>query len=82
LPDGIYLQEIERVGDKVTLLGFANSNSNISLLMRNIYGSSWLENPQLIEIKKIDNKKQSEIHSTNHEENNFKLSFNLDRHKL
>jgi len=82
LPDGIYLQEIERVGDKVTLLGFANYNSNISLLMRNINRSSWLESPQLIEIKKIDDKKQSEINLTNHGENDFKLSFNLARHKL
>ena len=80
LPDGIYLQEIERVGDRVTLLGFANYNSNISLLMRNIDRSSWLKNPQLIEIKKIDDKKQSEKHSTNHEKNDFKLSFNLARH--
>ncbi len=77
LPDGIYLQEIERVGDKVIILGFADSNSNISLLMRNIDKSAWLSSPKLIEIKKIDDKKSSARNLSNHEGNNFKLSFML-----
>lgn len=70
MPDGVYLNHVERMGDKVTLLGYAESNTNISLLMRNIESSAWIQNPVLTEIKKSSEAK-------NLGENAFKLSFVL-----
>ena len=70
LPDGVYLYQISRVGDKVTLLGYAQSNTNISDLMRSISHSVWTQDPQLTEIKKTLEKERSD-------NNEFKLSFIL-----
>ena len=70
IPDGVYLYQIGRVGDKVTILGYAESNTNISQLMRSIEKSVWTQDPELTEIKKITDVKQSN-------ENEFKLSFIL-----
>ena len=70
LPDGVYLYQIKREGDKVTVLGYAESNTNISNLMWNIEGSSWIQDPELTEIKKATDTKQAD-------ENQFKLSFIL-----
>ncbi len=70
IPDGVYLYEIDRVGDKVTLLGYAESNTNISQLMRSIQNSVWTQDPELTEIKKATEAKQPD-------KNEFKLSFIL-----
>ena len=70
MPDGVYLNQIERLGDKITLLGYAESNTNISRLMRDIQASVWIQDPELTEIKKATEAKQSD-------ENTFKLSFVL-----
>ncbi len=34
IPDGVYLNKMERVDNKITLYGYADSNSNVSTLMR------------------------------------------------
>lgn len=70
LPDGIYLTEIDRVGNVVTILGSSDSNSDISLLMKNIQGSEWIKNPTLTDIKRADEKNPQSV-------NEFKLSFTL-----
>lgn len=70
MPDGVYLNHVERVGDKVTLLGYAESNTNISLLMRHIESNAWIQNPVLTEIKKS-------VEAKKPDENEFKLSFIL-----
>ncbi len=70
LPDGVYLYQVQRVGDKITLLGYAESNTNISKLMRSIQGSAWIQEPELTEIKKTTDTKLPD-------ENQFKLSFIL-----
>jgi type IV pilus assembly protein PilN len=53
LPDGIYLRSIRQAGTKVTLVGYAQSNARVSTLMRNIDGSPWLTQPELVEIKLV-----------------------------
>ena len=53
LPDGIYLRSVRQVGPKVTLVGLAQSNARVSTLMRNIEGSPWLGQPELVEIKSV-----------------------------
>ena len=70
IPDGVYLYQIGRIGDKVSLLGYAESNTNISELMLSIERSVWTEKPELTEIKKSTDVNQQD-------ENEFKLSFIL-----
>lgn len=54
LPDGVYLTELKRKDDLVTLRGYVESNTNVSLLMRNIQNNPWIQNPILTEIRKPD----------------------------
>lgn len=51
LPSGIYLKSIKQEGQKITLVGYAQSNARVSTLMHNLDESPLLENPVLIEIK-------------------------------
>jgi type IV pilus assembly protein PilN len=53
LPDGIYLRSLKQVDNKVTIIGYAQSNARVSTLMRNIESSVWLEKPALVEIKSV-----------------------------
>lgn len=51
LPPGVYLKSIKQEGQKITLLGYAQSNARVSTLMHNLDESPILERPMLIEIK-------------------------------
>ena len=70
LPDGVFLTQVEREGNKITLYGYAEANSNISQLMRQIENNKWIQQPELTEIKKAE-----ESQST--KDKTFKLSFTL-----
>ncbi|KTC65781.1 Tfp pilus assembly protein PilN [Legionella adelaidensis] len=70
MPDGVFLTSVERIEDKITLLGYAESNSQISQLMRNIEDNQWIQDPELTEIKKTTEENVTV-------ENQFKLSFIL-----
>lgn len=70
LPPGIYVTKLERQRDIVTVTGYAESNTNVSIMMKNIEHNEWLHKPVLTEIKKIDDKKKPA-------NNEFKLSFIL-----
>lgn len=70
MPAGIYVTKLERQNDIVSLYGYSESNTNISILMRSIEDNNWIQNPVLTEIKKMDDKKQPA-------NNEFKLSFVL-----
>lgn len=51
-PDGVYLMSIRQTGDRVLLSGYAQSNERVSELLRNVsYNSTWLQQPELLEIK-------------------------------
>lgn len=50
LPDGVYLKSIRQTGNKINLVGYAQSNARVSTLMRAIEDSAWLELPSLVEI--------------------------------
>ncbi|WP_377702979.1 PilN domain-containing protein [Pseudoduganella sp. UC29_71] len=51
-PPGVYLKSFRQDGQKVTLLGYAQSQERVSELLRNVAGvSPWLEKPDLIEVK-------------------------------
>jgi type IV pilus assembly protein PilN len=56
LPDGVYLKSLKQVGNKISIIGNAQSNARVSTLMRSISDSPWLANPTLIEIHAITSK--------------------------
>jgi type IV pilus assembly protein PilN len=51
LPDGVFLDEIQQRGNRVTFSGQAQSNARVSSMMRNIDDSEWLEKPALVYIE-------------------------------
>jgi type IV pilus assembly protein PilN len=51
LPDGVFLDNIQQQGNKVTFSGQAQSNARVSSMMRNIHDSEWLEKPALVFIE-------------------------------
>jgi len=55
LPDGVYLRAIKQNGNKVQLVGYAQSNARVSTLMRNIESSPWVGSPELVEIQLVPN---------------------------
>jgi type IV pilus assembly protein PilN len=69
-PSGVYVNKLDRKENQVTLSGYSESNTNISILMRNIENDAWLQTPVLTEIKKVDE-------STKAANNTFTLSFIL-----
>ncbi len=51
IPDGVYLSEIERDGAEIQFKGTADSNSQVSQLMRHVDTSPWLNSAKLKVIK-------------------------------
>ncbi len=51
LPDGIVLKEIETKGDSLMISGNSESNSRVSIFMRNLENLKIFSNPTLQEIK-------------------------------
>ena len=66
VPEGVYLKTLKQTGGKIDLTGYAQSNSRISTLMRNLESSPLLEKPNLIEIQavKVNNLRVSEFNMT------------------
>lgn len=63
VPEGVYLKTIKQSGDKISLVGYAQSNARVSSLMRNLEGSPVMERPDLVEIKSaaVGNRRLSEF---------------------
>lgn len=63
VPEGVYLKTLKQSGQKINLTGYAQSNSRISTLMRNLEASPLLERPDLVEIKAVtvNNRRISEF---------------------
>ena len=72
LPDGVYLKSLKQSGNKVNLVGVAQSNARVSTLMRAIESSPWLELPSLVEIHAAGG-------GGGARENEFTLNFNLKK---
>lgn len=53
LPDGLYYDSLDRVGDQISIKGMAESNNRISGLMRNFESSVWFSNPNLKDVSAI-----------------------------
>jgi type IV pilus assembly protein PilN len=51
-PEGVYLSSINQQGQTVLVRGIAQTNERVSELLRNtFYNSTWLEKPDLVEIR-------------------------------
>ena len=51
-PEGVYLTTIRQTGQVVAINGVAQTNERVSEFLRNtLYNSTWLERPELVEIK-------------------------------
>lgn len=63
LPEGLYLKAIKQTGNKVNLTGYAQSNSRVSTMMRNLESSPLFESPDLVEIQSavVGNRKYSQF---------------------
>ena len=51
MPEGVYLDQINKKGDSFDIQGFAQANARVSSLMRNLDASSWFTSPQLKIVK-------------------------------
>lgn len=52
VPEGVYLTSIKQTDRSVAVVGIAQTNERVSELLRNTaYNSTWLEKPELVEIK-------------------------------
>lgn len=78
-PSGIYLTLVEGKSDLITVSGFTESNTFVSILMTNIENNDWLHNPVLSEIKKEETNKEKNKNKDKKEviTNEFKLNFLL-----
>lgn len=50
LPDGVYYNTINRLGDGISFQGVAESNNRVSALLRSLDDSEWFEGPSLQQI--------------------------------
>ncbi len=53
VPEGVYFKALRLQGDRLTLVGVAESNNLISSLMRNFDSSEWFTEPNLTAVRKI-----------------------------
>jgi len=51
VPEGVYFKNIKQAPSSINVVGYARSNSRVSVLMRNLEASPLLERPELVEIK-------------------------------
>jgi len=49
MPEGVYLKSLKQEGQRIQMVGWAQSSARVSTLMRNIEASPWLEKPELAE---------------------------------
>ncbi len=71
LPEGVYWKTLKQTGNKIDLVGYAQSNARISTLMRAIEDSPRLESPILVVIQATTADKMRM--------NEFTLNFNLSK---
>ena len=55
LPEGVYLEQVTQTDGRIEIKGSAQSSTRVSALMRNVYDSDWLKDPQLDVVQTVDN---------------------------
>ena len=79
VPDGAYYSSVEQKGDALTAIGFAESNTRISNLMRNLETSQSFASPTLSKVSKQAADKSGTSDEAVGSE--FNLSFKIERPK-
>jgi type IV pilus assembly protein PilN len=51
LPEGVYLTSVEQTDKRLKFQGVAQSSTRVSSFMRNLDGSLWLRNPELLVVE-------------------------------
>jgi type IV pilus assembly protein PilN len=51
LPEGVYLTSVEQTDKRLKFQGIAQSSTRVSSFMRNLDGSQWLRNPELLVVE-------------------------------
>lgn len=51
IPDGVFLLELKREGERISMTGVAESNNRVSSLMRNLDESDWFTSPNLTSVE-------------------------------
>jgi type IV pilus assembly protein PilN len=74
LPEGMYLKSIKQQANLITIEGIADTNARVATLVRSLSNSSWLQSPNLVEIKSIT--------VNNLKQNAFTLKVSLQSPKL
>lgn len=75
VPEGIQLKSLKQTGNRVTVVGFAQSNARVSTFMRNIGSSPFLQSPELVEIRAVTGSGAGAAARANE----FSLNFSLKR---
>lgn len=57
LPDGLYYSDLKKTGDRIDIVGMAESNSRISTLMRRFEQSDWFSDPSLTNVASADSRR-------------------------
>lgn len=57
LPDGLYYTSLKKSGDRLDIVGMAESNSRISTLMRHFENSDWFTDPNLTNVSSADSRR-------------------------
>ena len=55
VPEGVYLTQLKETSNKLEIRGVAQSSTRVSTFMRNIDGSTWMDNPQLQVVESAQN---------------------------
>ncbi|MFV8572337.1 PilN domain-containing protein [Marinobacter sp. SBS5] len=57
LPDGVFFTDLKKTGERLDIVGMAESNSRISNLMRQYDDSEWFTGPNLSNVAAADNRR-------------------------
>lgn len=63
MPESIYLTRVIRTGQSIMLIGHADTNSSVSLLMHNIRKNFWVNLPVLEEVQEVSDKKKNKVYN-------------------
>jgi type IV pilus assembly protein PilN len=81
LPEGVFYTAIKQTGRAINMIGIAQSNARVSSLMRQLDSSEWFENPNLIEIKAINQPTAAGSATTAIKLSNFNLNVTQSQKK-
>ncbi|WP_330926019.1 PilN domain-containing protein [Candidatus Sororendozoicomonas aggregata] len=54
VPEGIYFRTLQAEGKEFSLVGVAESNNRVAVLMRQLDASPWFADPNLTAVRKVD----------------------------